>query len=214
MGIRQGLVIFGFGGHARSVADIALATGYKEFLFIDDNARAGETFLGHPVLRQLPGAFPEGWSCFAASGDNRTRARQIASILESGWPLVTLIAPTASIGAGAAIGTGSIVAHHAHVGPMAKVGSGAIINTGAIVEHECIVGDFVHVSVNATAAGRSSLGDFVFLGASATVIDGTSVGREIIVGAGSLVVRDLEAPGTYIGVPAKRLMKEGAHEQQ
>lgn len=207
MDTRHGLVIFGFGGHARSVADVALAAGCGKLLFIDENARDGETFLGHPVLRQLPGAFPEGWSCLTASGDNHTRARQIASILESRWPLATLVAPTASIGAGATIGAGSFIAHHAHIGPLAKVGTGAIVNTGAIVEHDCVIGDFVHVSVNATAAGRSRLGDFVFLGAGATVIDGASVGREITVGAGGVVIRHLEVPGTYVGIPARRLIE-------
>jgi len=200
----QGLVIFGFGGHARSVADVALAAGCRKLLFIDGNARDGETFLGHPVLRELPEVFPAGWQCLAASGDNHARARQIASIREAGWPLATLVAPTASIGAGSVIGEGSFVAHHAHVGPLARIGSGAIINTGAIVEHDCVVGDYVHVSVNATAAGRVRLGDFVFLGAGATVIDGGQVDRDITVGAGGVVVRHLEVPGTYVGVPARR----------
>jgi len=202
-----GLVVFGFGGHARSVADIALSAGYSSLMFIDANARENETFLGHPVLPHMPAAFPAGWSCIAASGDNSSRAQQIRSIQDSGWPLATLVAPTASIGAGASIGPGTVVAHHAHVGPLAKVGTGVIVNTGAIVEHDCIIGDFVHVSVNATAAGRARLGDFVFLGAGATVIDGSSVGREITVGAGAVVVRPLEISGTYVGVPAVRLDK-------
>lgn len=204
----ESLVMFGFGGHARSVADVALAAGCKALLFIDENARDGETFLGHPVVRDLRGEFPEGWHCFAASGDNHTRAQQIASILEAGWPLATLIAPTATIGAGATIGRGSFIGHHAHLGPLSQVGSGAIINTGAIVEHDCVIGDFVHVSVNATAAGRSRLGDFVFLGAGATVIDGVSVGKEITVGAGSVVIGHLEIAGTYVGTPVRRLDKE------
>lgn len=203
----KGLVVFGFGGHARSVADIALSAGYASLMFIDANARENENFLGHPVLRHLPPTFPAGWSCIAASGDNLVRSRQIKSIQESGWPLATLIAPTASVGAGASIGPGTVVAHHAHVGPLAKVGTGVIVNTGAIVEHDCVVGDFVHVSVNATAAGRVRLGDFVFLGAGATVIDGSSVGKEITVGAGAVVTRPLEIPGTYVGVPAVRLDK-------
>ena len=37
------LLIMGCGGHARSVADIALHIGFKELLFVDHGARAGET---------------------------------------------------------------------------------------------------------------------------------------------------------------------------
>lgn len=203
----EGLMIFGFGGHARSVADVALACGCTSIMFIDENARDGETFLGHPVLRAMPGAFPAGWRCLAASGDNRARARQITTILETGLPLTTLVAPTATIGAGTTIGAGSFVAHHAHVGPLATVGKGVIVNTGGVIEHDCTVGDFVHVSVNSTLAGRSRLGDFVFLGTGATVIDNVSVGKEIVVGAGGVVVRSLEMSGTYVGIPARRLDK-------
>lgn len=205
MQARNGLVIFGFGGHARSIADVALAAGYKKLLFIDPNARDGEAFLGYPARQALSGTFPEGWDCIAAAGDNRRRQSQIATILEARLPLATLIAPSATIGAGSSLGAGGFVAHQAHVGPMARIGVGAIINTGAVIEHECVVGDYVHVSVNATLAGRSRLGDLVFLGAGATVIDAVSVGSNIIVGAGGVVVASIEDAGTYVGVPARRI---------
>jgi UDP-N-acetylbacillosamine N-acetyltransferase len=205
MGSRQGLLILGFGGHARSVADVALAAGYKDLLFIDPNARDGESFLGYPVRHTLPGALPEGWLCIAAVGDNRRRRSQIDSIREAGWPLATLIAPSATIGAGASVQAGSVIAHHAHIGPMAKIGTGTIVNTAAIVEHDCAIGDYVHVSVNAAVAGRSQLGDLVFLGAGAVVIDAISVGSEITVGAGGVVAESIAEPGVYVGVPARRI---------
>ena len=205
MNTYKGLLILGFGGHARSVADVALAAGISELLFVDANARDGENFLGHRVVREFAGSLPEGWACLPAAGDNQRRQRQFSEASERGWPLATLVAPSASIGAGATIGEGSFVAQHAHIGPMARVGKGAIINTGAAVEHECIVGEFVHVSVNATLAGRSRLGDFVFLGAGGTVIDSVEVGPHITIGAGSVVVKSIAMPGTYVGVPAKYL---------
>lgn len=203
----KGLLILGFGGHARSIADVALASGIESLLFVDSNAREGENFLGHPVLREFTGDLPADWHCIPAAGDNRRRWAQVEAISKTGWPLATLIAPTASIGAGAQVGAGSFIAHHAHIGPLATVGQGTIINTGAVVEHDCKVGDFVHVSVNATLAGRSRLGDFVFLCTGATVIDGVAVGRDITIGAGGVVIESLEMPGTYVGVPVRRVEK-------
>jgi UDP-N-acetylbacillosamine N-acetyltransferase len=207
MNTYKGLLILGFGGHARSIADVALAVGITELLFVDANAREGEDFLGHRVVREYAGKLPESWACLPAVGDNEWRQKQFANALESGWPLATLIAPGATLGAGATIGEGSFVARHAHVGPMARVGKGAIINTGAAIEHDCVVSDFVHVSVNATLAGRSRLGDFVFLGAGGTVIDSVEVGSHITIGAGGVVVDSITSPGTYVGVPARRLDK-------
>lgn len=199
----SGLVILGFGGHARSVADVAIAAGVPSLLFVDVNAQEGENFLGFPVVRAYTKAMPKDWLCMPAAGDNRRRKLQIDTALAAGWPLATLVSPCATIGAGATVAAGCFIAHHAHIGPMARIGTGCLINTGAIVEHECIVGNYTHVSVNATLAGRSRLGDFVFLGAGATVIDGISVTDSVMIGAGGVVIDSITHPGTYVGVPVK-----------
>ncbi|HEX7636378.1 MAG TPA: NeuD/PglB/VioB family sugar acetyltransferase [Noviherbaspirillum sp.] len=201
----KGLLILGFGGHARSVADVALAAGFRSLLFVDEHAREDEHFVGHRVQPELPHQLPEGWACFPAAGDNHRRQMQVASILSAGWPLATVISPSATIGAGAIVSPGSFVGHHAHVGPMARIGLAGIVNTGAIVEHECIIGDYVHVSVHATTAGRSRLGDYVFLGAGATVIDGVTVTSNVAVGAGGVVITSIDSSGTYVGVPVRRI---------
>jgi len=203
--LAQGLLILGFGGHARVVADVAMALGIREFLFVDEAARDGEQFLGHAVVPSHGQALPPSWQAFAASGDARRREAQCRQIAAAGWPLATLVAPSATIGAGAQVGAGTLVAQHAHVGPMAHIGEGCIINTGAIVEHESRVGAFSHISVHATVAGRSRVGRSVMLGAGATVIDGVEVGDHITVGAGGVVVRSLQEPGVYVGVPVRRV---------
>lgn len=199
------LLILGFGGHARSVADVALACGYDELLFVDDQARDGENFLGYPVVARMNAYIGRHWVVFPAAGDSRKRELQCVWARELGFPLATLVSPKASIGAGATISTACFVGHHAHIGPMARIGRACIINTGAVVEHECRIGDFCHVSVNASIAGRSSLGDHSMLGAGATIIDQVSVCDHVMVGAGAVVCQPIETPGTYVGVPAKRI---------
>jgi sugar O-acyltransferase (sialic acid O-acetyltransferase NeuD family) len=198
------LLILGFGGHARSVADVAFSCGYKEFLFVDQNAAENETFLGHPVVRDF-GSIDKSWAeAFPASGDANQRLRYYETALAKGMRLVNLISPRASIGLGVTINPGSIVGHHAHIGPMAVIGRGCIINTGAIVEHECMIGEFAHISVNSVIAGRSSLGSFSMLGAGATIIDGVSVSDRVIIGAGAVVAHSINSAGTYMGIPARR----------
>jgi sugar O-acyltransferase (sialic acid O-acetyltransferase NeuD family) len=202
----DGLVILGCGGHARSVADVALAAGYRQLLFIDANAGAGERLLGFAVEREPPRVLPAGWRWIAAAGDGRARQRQVALAGELDWPagsLAVLAAPTATIGAGASVGAGTFIAHHAHLGPLARVGTGVIVNTGAAVEHDCVIGDYAHVSVNATVAGRSRVGSRCFVGAGATVIDGVQIGDDITLGAGGVAIASLDTAGTYVGVPAK-----------
>lgn len=199
------LVIMGFGGHARSVADIALACGYGDLIFVEPSAFLGENFMGHRVVRSLD-ELGSSWSeAFAASGDGKLRGEQCEAIASAGLSLVSLVSPLASIGAGSKISDGCFVGHHAHIGPMACIGVGCIINTGTIVEHEAVVGDFSHVSVNAVIAGRSRIGKLVMIGAGATVLDGVNVVDGVTIGGGGLVHRSIDVPGVYGGVPVHAL---------
>jgi UDP-N-acetylbacillosamine N-acetyltransferase len=200
------LLILGFGGHARSVADVALVCGYVELVFVDEKAQDGENFLGHPVLANINTFAGQDWVIFPAAGDNQKRELQCATAGELGFSIATLVSPRATIGCGACISEGCFVGHHAHVGPMARLGRSCIINTGAVVEHECRIGDFCHVSVNATIAGRSSMGNYSLLGAGATVIDQTEIGNGIIVGAGAVVIDSILSEGIYVGVPARQVV--------
>jgi len=197
------LLILGCGGHARSMADVALAAGYAELLFVDAQARPGETLLGFPVHKGLPERLPATWECLPGSGDGHHRAKQMEQLDALGWPVATLISPLASIGAHSHIGRGSVVAHHAHIGPQAHIGMGCIINTAAVVEHDCQVGDYTHVSVHATLAGASRIGSFCMLGAGATVIDRVAIADDICIGAGGVVIAAITRPGTYVGAPAR-----------
>jgi UDP-N-acetylbacillosamine N-acetyltransferase len=198
----SGIYVLGFGGHARSVGDIAIAMGIGAMVFVDGNARPGENFCGFEVVAALPEHPAPGWRLFPAAGDNIRRLQQVT---EARLPFATLIAPSAYIGAGSRIGAATLIAAGVHVGPLATIGEGVIINTRAIVEHESEVGPFSHVSVNAVIAGRSRIGARVMVGAGAVIVDSVSICDDVTIGAGATVVRDITEPGTYVGAPARRI---------
>lgn len=200
-----GLVVFGFGGHARSLADVALQAGILELVFVDANARPGESLDRFPVQRSFDSALPDGWKVIPASGCSDIRQLQLVMAREKGWPIATLIAPTATIGMGSQLGFGTFVGQHAHIGPFSTIGEGCIINTGAVVEHESRIGAYTHISVNSTVAGRSSVGTHCFIGAGAVVIDSVDVGDRTTLGAGACALWSLIEAGTYVGTPARRI---------
>lgn len=206
MPLPVGLLILGFGGHARAVADVALSMGIRHLAFEEYQARAGECFHGFEVVQCWDIPLPDGWAAFGAAGNGEDREAQHGRISAFGWPLATLVAPSASLGVDCQLGPGSMVGHQAHVGPLARIGTGCIINSGAVVDHESVIGDFTHVSVNTTVAGRCSIGSHVTLGAGAVVIDKVSISDGIVVGAGAVVTRPLVRKGTYVGVPARHLI--------
>jgi UDP-N-acetylbacillosamine N-acetyltransferase len=201
----RGLLILGFGGHARSVADVARDLGIEEMAFVDPNARPGDEFAGFPVFAAMPEPLPPGWTMFPAVGDNEVRQRQVEDATTRGLAMESLVSRRAYIGIEAIVLPASFIAHHAHVGPMAVIGRGAIINTGAVVDHESRIGDFTHIAVNATVAGRCNIGSLVFLGAGATVVDHINIVDRVIIGAGSTVIDDITEPGVYVGSPVRRV---------
>lgn len=199
-----GLVILGFGGHARSVADVALRAGIGQLVFVDEAARPGESFAGFSAYPHWP-EVRSGWCAFPASGDPQQRKDLIRSAEERSFSVCSLSSPSAYVGIEAIISKGALIAHGAHIGPGARIGIGAIVNTAAVVDHETQVGEYSHIAVNATLAGRCVIGRCVTIGAGATVIDNIHVCDGATVGAGTVVVRDITDPGTYVGSPARRV---------
>jgi sugar O-acyltransferase (sialic acid O-acetyltransferase NeuD family) len=201
----RGLLILGFGGHARSVGDVALDLGIEALAFVATDARSGEEFAGFPVRSTIPEVLEDGWTVFPAAGSNTERQTQVEEISTLALPLDQLVSKRAYVGAGAIVLPGTFIAHHSHVGPMASIGRGVIINTAAVVDHESVVGDFSHIAINATVAGRCRIGRRVFVGAGATVIDRVSIVDDVVIGAGAAVIDNIAEPGVYVGCPARRL---------
>lgn len=201
----KGVLLYGFGGHARSIADVSLASGIETLLFVDSNARQNETFAGFPVMKEMPSALPEDWIAFPAAGGAVQRQAQLEDIKRRGWRAGCIVSATATLGVLSTLGAGCFVGHHAHVGPSTRIGDGAIINSGAVVEHDCQVGSFTHISVNGTVAGGTIIGDGCFIGAGSTVINSLKIGHNITLGAGGCFIKDVSEPGTYAGTPAKRI---------
>lgn len=197
----KALDLYGCGGHARSVADVAIELGYESLLFIDDAARPGETIFSHPVVTQP--APDRSADAIVAIGDNALRQLLFEKIEKQ--LRISLTASDAYIADSAALQSGCFVGHHAYIGPHAAVGVNCIINTGSIIEHETIVGAHSHVAVNATIAGRCRIGASCLIGASATVLDGVSICDNAIIGAGAVVVDIIDSPGIYVGVPARKI---------
>jgi acetyltransferase-like isoleucine patch superfamily enzyme len=91
------------------------------------------------------------------------------------------------------------------VNPGATTGAACIINTHATLEHDCRLGDNVHLAPGATVSGGVVIGSHSFVGAGAVVIQGVRIADGCLIGAGTVVTADIVVPGTYAGVPARRI---------
>ena len=197
------LIIIGAGGHGKVIADIAAKIGYTDICFADDHAEG--LCVGFPVLGAT--ASLESWNDGATDfvigiGNNAVR-KKIAQQYDVNW--VTLIHPSAQIGLQASIGKGTVVMAGAVINACATVGEHCIINTGAIVEHDNVIEDYVHLSPRVALAGTVRVGALTHVGIGAAVRNNIDICGSSVIGAGAVVVRNIQEPGTYVGVPARKM---------
>jgi sugar O-acyltransferase (sialic acid O-acetyltransferase NeuD family) len=201
------LIVYGAGGHAAVVVDVARTIQPDREIVVFDADPARDPVLGLVVQSGLPDPAvlsPAGYEVIVAIGNcmaRKTVANQLGAL---GYPMATLIHPRACISAAAKIGTGTVVCANAVVNPRARVAQGCIINTNATIEHDCNIAPFCHISPGAVLAGGVSLGAQSWIGANATVRETCHIGAHVIVGAGSFVNTDLASDATYFGSPARR----------
>jgi UDP-N-acetylbacillosamine N-acetyltransferase len=197
---KNSLIIHGGGGHANSVADVALFNGIQQLIFIDPYADTSKQLFGFDVHAHIPNNFIA--KNIIAIGNNQKRAQLFH---HNKGNLTSLIAKDAYIGKDTRIGQGTFIGHGAYVGPNGHIGINNIINTNSIIEHDCMIGNHNHVSIGATIAGKCQLGDFVTIGANATLIDNIQICSHVTIGAGATVIGHVTEPGTYVGTPARKI---------
>lgn len=79
------------------------------------------------------------------------------------------------------------------------------INIGSSISHDVYIDEFTTVSPKVAIGGGSYIGKNCFLGIGSIVIDHVNICDEVIIGAGAVVTRDICSPGTYVGIPARKI---------
>ncbi len=197
-------MIAGASGHGRVIAELADSAGYQKKFFLDDDA---ELLRIGSVRGDISWAVLHRKECDAviAIGNPQIRRKIQEYYEEQGVCVVSLIHPEAWVAEDVEIGVGTVVMAGAVIQPGARIGKGAIVNTASSVDHDCKIGDYCHIAVGSHLAGNVRIGNHTWIGAGAAVSNNVAVCDDVMIGAGAVVVRDIVEPGTYVGVPAKRL---------
>lgn len=191
----QHIYIYGASGHGLVVADIALACGYDEVIFIDDGENGYPSFEDIQSNSNIPLAF--------GIGLNKIRALLFEKVSACGFDIVTLIHPSAVISKTATIQNGTVVMPNVVVNANTSIGKGVILNTACVIEHENSIEDFVHISPNCSLAGNITIEKNTHIGIGSCLIQGITIGENCIIGAGSVVVKSIEDNTKAYGNPCK-----------
>lgn len=200
------LCIFGAGGMGRKALLVARRAGIEVAALLDIEER--ESIGDVPVE---PEAFfdPRLHTALVALGDSRIRRRLVHELWRDFGDVefVSAIDPEAlfldpnSI----KVGPGSLICAHAILTQNVSVGPFALINLGAKLGHDVMAGKFLTTGFSVGVSGFCRLGDEVTLGVGCSIRDHIQIGDSITIGAGACVVTNLLKPGTYVGVPAKKM---------
>jgi sugar O-acyltransferase (sialic acid O-acetyltransferase NeuD family) len=213
------LVIFGVGGHAREiaqlVADINQAQPGRWHLlgFVADSQVATR------ILKPLPASLlgdvqwltrHPGVQVVVAVGSSSAR-RGIVERLRQAQPALRfamLVHPRAWLAERVSVGQGSVVFAGALINVDVTLGCHTSINLGCTISHDCVLGDFASLGPGVHLAGAVSVGNDADIGTGATLRPGVNLGQGVVIGAGAVVVHDLPAGCTAVGVPARPVMLE------
>jgi sugar O-acyltransferase (sialic acid O-acetyltransferase NeuD family) len=206
------LVIVGAGGHGLVCADIAERVGGFDNIVFSDGAHERDTLAGRWVvefhdedLSSLNPATYEFVLGVGQIGTGHTRETIFSRVAESGLAPASLTAPNASVSRDSIVGPGTLIGFISTVNIGATIGTNVIVNTRAVIEHDAVIGDHVHISTGAIVNGGAKVGHRCLIGSSTTVLQGVSICDNVIVGAGAVVTGNIDSPGTYVGVPARKI---------
>ncbi|WP_245160636.1 NeuD/PglB/VioB family sugar acetyltransferase [Blastococcus sp. CT_GayMR20] len=203
------IYIGGAGGFGRETYDALLAIfdqlaaggeSDPDVAFLDD-ARAGETVRGLPVL--APEQAEPGAEFVVAIGDAATR-RRVVERLEAGELVPrSVIHPGAIIAPETTVAPGCVVLPLTYVSSSITLGAHVHLGAGVTIGHDAVLNDYVTVFLGANIAGDVTLGEGATVGGAAMILPGVQVGAGATIGAGSVVTRDVAPGATVKGVPAR-----------
>jgi sugar O-acyltransferase (sialic acid O-acetyltransferase NeuD family) len=209
------LIIFGAGGHAVSVASVALASGYEIAVFVDAN-KSGSNLFNYPVACSVKLLGDPREHVFAiAIGDNFLRNQFFSDLSNQDPELVfpPLIHPTAVVSSFSSIGSGSILMPLSLVGPNTHIQKFCILNSASCIDHDGKMSDFSSLAPGATLGGSVVVGARSAISIGAVVKHGIKIGADVVLGANSYLNSDLDEACVAYGSPAKSIRNRGLGER-
>ena len=207
----KNIFIVGGGGHAKSlIAVIEKCKGFTVIGYTDIRDRGpilGVSWIGtdenwKTIQKKYKSSAAIGIGSVDISDKRESIAKQLTAL---GLELPAIVSPTAIVNEDVRIGAGTVIFDGAIINSGTRIGEGCILNTGCIVDHDCVIGDFVHLAPGTVLSGGVKVGNNCLLGTASKVIEYRTIHQNCLVGAGAVVTQDINKPGTYVGVPARRM---------
>lgn len=210
------VVIFGL----NDLAELAHFYFLKEFRFghpdplpfaftVNKEYLKEDKFKGLPVVpfEELEQHFPPT-DCFlfAPIADNKLREKIYNEGKARGYKFLTYISPKCTNNA-ASIGENCFIFEDNTIQPFTIIGDNVILWSGNHIGHHSTIDDNVFFTSHVVMSGHCYIKKGAYLGVNSTLRDGITIGENSIVGMGSVVTKSIPDNETWVGSPAKKLIK-------
>ncbi|MGC4057577.1 MAG: acetyltransferase [Chitinophagaceae bacterium] len=208
------VVVYGASGHAKEISFFLRKQQVKVDFVVDRNPPSGSKLFDIEVIDEA--LFAERFSktsaihFYVAIGDMQLRRKIVQGIRQifSDSVFPNLVASEGIPDFDEALsfmGEGNIFFPGTRLTTHIRLGSHNHFNQGVSVSHDVVIEDYNTFSPGARIAGTCSIGSGTFWGVNAVAIDKVSVADHCVIGAGAVITRTITEPGTYAGVPARKI---------
>lgn len=202
----ENIVLVGFGGHARSVADSIENGGKFHIVGYTDLQESfpnnGYKYLG--TDDKLQEIYDSGTHnaviTLGQIGKADSRRRLYTLLKQIGYELPAIIDPSAILASNVSIGEGTFIGKNVIINSNSLIGKMCIINTGVLCEHDNTIGDFCHIAVRTVCCGTVKIGNNCFIGANSTIIQEINIGEDVIIGAASTILHNVNNSEKKYGI--------------
>jgi sugar O-acyltransferase (sialic acid O-acetyltransferase NeuD family) len=208
------LILIAASGLAREVLATVRDSGQFDVAGIldDDPARAGTTMDGAHILGPVSHAlnYPDA-KVVVCVGAGSGRSRVVARLAGLGFPdrrYATVVDASVRLPEGCHVGRGSILLGHVTLTAGVTIGSHVVVMPGVTLTHDDVVEDFATFAAGVSLGGGVRVGRAAYLGMNSSVRERTVIGAGATVGMGAVVLADVPAEQTWVGVPARALERE------
>jgi acetyltransferase-like isoleucine patch superfamily enzyme len=115
------------------------------------------------------------------------------------------VGPFVEIQKGVVIGSFTKIQSHSFVCELVSIGEQCFIGHGVMFIND-LFSDGAPANGDKSKWKATRIGNKVSIGSNATILPVT-ICDQVVIGAGAVVTKDIMEPGTYVGNPARKLLK-------
>lgn len=209
------IVIFGSGGHARSIlTEVLKDNEFKVLGFIDEDKPIGtpvdsynnvtyEVISSLPMLSNVIDEYTYG---IIGVGLNFLRQKIVNEVTNKypNFKWARIISKDSIINGNVEIDDGTIILSASIINTGTCIGKHCIINTRTILEHDNKFADFTSTGPDVTTGGNVIVDYCSHIGLGSSINNNVKISENTVIGSKSLCTKNCEANSIYIGSPAQK----------